>query len=196
MDLRKAQITELDQRTLKPNGLTNQRHRRLARFKNETVLLDPKDYGNNPDDSTGDKVYARVKDLANDLAHILPALPFGIQFGTLECRGWYEDQATSQFYLVYSLPPECEEPCEPKTLSQMFKSSKPSVGSRIKLAASLARIINKIHESGWLHKGIRADHVLFFPARPGGRVSFHHVRLVGFDFARKDKPHEYSEKPM
>jgi len=197
MDLRKAQITELDQDTLRPrDGLVNLRFRRLARYKGETVLLDPKDYGENPDDSTGEKVYARVKELASDLARLLPTLPFGIEAGTLECKGWYEDQSTSQFYLVYSLPPECEEPCKPKCLSEIFRSSRPSVGARIGLARSLALITSKVHENGWLHKGIRSDHVLFFPRGTGRRISIRNVRLVGFDFARKDRPHEYSEKPM
>jgi len=197
MDLRKVLVTELDDITLLPASKhSDLRHRRLARYNDEFVLLDPKDYGENPDDSSGDKVYDRVKALAKQLSSFPWRLTGEDGIWTLLCKGWYEDQSTSQFYFVFRLPPECEEPCQPKSLYQIYRTSKPSVGTRIRLARSLAITIRKIHESGWLHKGIRSDHVLFFPRRPGGRPDLDNPRLVGFDFARRDGPYEYSDKPM
>jgi len=171
---------------------------RLSRTK-EIVLLDPKDYGNNPEDDTGSKVYERVKELARMLHNLEPAASDESGPRTLKCKGWYEDQATAQFYFVYHLPPECEVPSkdtEFRSLYKLYTTSKPSVGARIRLARSLAMTLLRVHEENWLHKGIRSDHVHFFPPKAGGRPNLDHPRLIGFDYARRDRPNEYSEKLM
>ena len=207
LDLRKQEIQEaqLDPEMSSAEQTEKPRHTRLAwhtdRFSQakEIVLLDPKDYGNNPDDDKGFKVYERVKELANFLHNIESAVSDGSGLRMLKCKGWYEDQATSQFYFVYHLPSECEVPSGDmgfRSLEKLYKTSTPSIGARIRLAQSLAVTLLGIHEKNWLHKSIRSDHVLFFPRKAGARPSLAHLRLVGFDFARRDGPKEYSEKPM
>lgn len=196
LDLRKQEITEIDA------GLTASLrlalHRSRGSASSELVLVDPKDYGNNPDDDTGYKVYNRVKDLAQTLHNFAPAQS-GDGPCLLECKGWYEDQATAQFCFVYKLPPECANHpgiVEFLALYRAYGISKPPVGTRIRLARSIAATVLSIHEKNWLHKGIRSDRILFFPSRPGGRPNLEWPRLVGFDYARREGPNEYSEKPM
>jgi hypothetical protein len=208
LDLRKQEIeeicldsseTSLAEQPEKPRQKRLAWHiDRLSRTK-EVVLLDPKDYGNNPDDDTGSKVYERVKELARMLHEFEPAASDESGPRTLKCKGWYEDQATAQFYFVYRLPAECEVPSgdtEFRSLSKLYKTSTPSIGARIRLARSLAMTLLRVHEQNWLHKGIRSDHVLFFPRKAGGRPSLDYPRLVGFDYARRDGLNEYSEKPL
>jgi len=196
LDLRKVEIQELSGSLTtwsdeKPNQIRLAWHATPTSEAKELVLLDPKDYGN-ADDATGSKVYGRVKDLAGTLHSLeIPHI--------LKCKGWYEDQATAQFYFVYHLPSECESQsggAEFLSLYEAFKIVRPSVGARMRLALSLAETVGLIHENGWLHKGVQSRHVLFFPSRPGGRPNLEHPRLVGFDYARREGPRGYSEKPM
>lgn len=196
LDLRKQEITEIS--TGLAASLRLAWHRGRGSRTNELVLVDPKDYGNNPDDDTGYKVYDRVKDLAHTLHNLEPALG-GNGVGMLKCRGWYEDQAAAQFCFVYDLPPECDKHAgnvEFLTLQKAYSISKPPVGTRVQLARSLAASLLSIHEQNWLHKGIRSDHILFFSSRPGARPNLACPRLVGFDYARREGPNEYSEQPM
>lgn len=195
-DLRKREITEIGA----SSGLRLAWHRLPDSSSRELVLVEPKDYGNNPDDDTGGIVYSRIKDLARFLLDLEPALHGETNKPcTLKCKGWYEDQSTSQFCFVYHLPPECANHTEKLdfiTLYQAYSISKPPVETRIRLAQALAETVLSIHQGGWVHKGIRSDHVLFFPPTPGARLSLDCPRLVGFDYARRDRPNEYSEKPM
>ncbi|RYP42655.1 hypothetical protein DL767_000024 [Monosporascus sp. MG133] len=196
LDLRKQEITEIDASSVASLRLAW--HKGRGSSASELVMVDPKDYGNNPDDDTGNKVYNRVKDLARTLHNFEPASD-GDGPRILKCKGWYEDQAAAQFCFVYQLPPECANhsgDVEFLTLYKAYGISKPPVGTRIRLARSLAATVLSIHEKDWLHKGIRSDRILFFPSRPGGRPNLDWPRLVGFDYARRDGPNEYSEKPI
>lgn len=188
MDLRSVNVEEISASLSREL----ERERRIAKYDGEIVLLDPKTYGENPEDKSGNKVYGRVKDLARELNKISPD-----EWQTLRCKGWFEDAQKELFYFVYEPPAYCQAPTEYKTLYQYVGSSfKPSVSDRIQLALTLALAMHQIHQKGWLHKGFRSDHVLFFPKKPRAPRSIEDPRLVGFDFARKDHPGEYSEKPM
>lgn len=190
--LRKARLTEIPS---PPGSPQPSSQRRFASYANETVLIDPKKYGDDPDDAIGDKVYDRAKDLAETLGSLRSD-----EFLTLKCKGLFEDNEQRQFCFVYGLPSHCEPPSTrtpPSSLLQYVTSSfKPSVTARIKLAHRLALSIRKIHEEGWLHKGIRSENILFFQPRQNAPRSLDNPRLVGFDFARKEGSGEYSEKPM
>jgi hypothetical protein len=190
--LRKARVSELPS-TPRPSQPSSDR--RFACYANEVVLIDPKRYGEDPDDTIGDKVYDRVKDLAVTLQSLR-----GDEFLSLKCKGFFEDDARRQFCFVYELPPHCEPPSTPTPPSSLLdyvnSSFKPSVTARVRLAYRLALSLRKIHDEGWLHKGLRSENVLFFPTRPNAARSLDHPRLVGFDFARREGPGEYSERSL
>lgn len=189
--LRKARVSELPSTPRPSQPLSD---RRFATYANEVVLIDPKRYGEDPDDTIGDKVYDRVKDLAETLQSLRSD-----EFLSLKCKGFFEDDAKRQFCFVYELPPHCETPLTqtpPSLLDYVNSSFKPSVTARVRLAYRLALSLRKIHDEGWLHKGLRSENVLFFPTRPNAARSLDHPRLVGFDFARREGPGEYSEKSL
>src|SRR5450432_3544371 len=146
LDLRKQEIEEIclnSRETSLAEQPERPRQKRLAwhidrrsRTK-EVVLLDPKDYRNNPNDDTGSKVYECVKELDRMLHEFEPAASDESGPRTLKCKNWYEDQATAQFYFVYHLPAECEVPSgdtEFRSLNKLYKTSTPSIGARIRLA--------------------------------------------------------------
>ncbi|KAK3167128.1 hypothetical protein OEA41_010254 [Lepraria neglecta] len=64
-DLRSRKVEELS--SLSPDKAKS---RRLARYDGDTVLIDPKNYGENEDDKLGDKVYDRVQALARMLSNL------------------------------------------------------------------------------------------------------------------------------
>lgn len=81
--------------------------------------------------------------------------------------------------ILYRLPstigiPNRERPAEnlrlraPRTLQSLFevghtKSTRSMLGARFELARKLVRAVCLLHSSGWLHKNIRAESVMFFP---------------------------------
>ena len=187
--IRKKEIIELSKlaRGTRPS-------RRLAKYHDQIVLLDPKNYGENPQDKLGQKVKDRIRDLAYFLHNIDPDVD-----RTLKCRGWYEDDVNDQFYLVFELPVIIVGQHLPsvQSLHDLVESTfRPSITARIQLAKSLAIALRRVHENRWYHKGIRSDSVLFIQPQVGASRTLESPRLAGFDFARKDGPKEYSEKPM
>jgi len=210
VDRRKREVKEIESQTSQSSGESEQpvlslRKRRLAWFRDPNlndadilVLLDPKDYGNNPDDPAGYKTYDRVRELAQLLCEFpSDSHAEGDNLYTLKCKGWYEDQTTEQFYFIYAIPPEClvsDASTKIRNLLELYKRSRPAIGDRIKLARSLATTILQIHKNDWMHKAIRAENVVFFPKTPSAWPDLRIPRLVGFDYARREGPREYSEK--
>jgi hypothetical protein len=188
--LRSALVQELHSSPTTSQPLS---HRRFASYKDEIVLIDPKIYGENPDDPLGERVEERVVDLATALASLRSD-----DYLTLQCKGFYE--AHQQFCFLYKLPSGCPPPTSSKLpaslLDLVSTSFKPSLTDRVRLAYRLALSVSNIHNEGWLHKGIRSENVLFFPTRVAEARNLNNPRLIGFDFARKEDPGEYSEKPV
>ena len=158
LDLRSRKVEELS--SLSPDKAN---YRQLARYDGDTVLLDPKNYGENEDDEVGDKVHDRV--LA--FARMLSNLDFE-EFRTLKCKGWYEGASKDQFYLAFEPPAGAQPMKQPRTLYDLVYSNfKRSVAARIELAFQIAKALHGVQSNGWLHKGIRSQHVFFFPMHKG-----------------------------
>lgn len=171
------------------------RQRRFAKYNDQVVLLDPKNYGEHANDRAGEKVIGRVNDLAKTLWEITDL----DAFRTLPCQGWFEDDAKNQFYFVYRLLPVPNDPptLQLDTLLEHVNSPlKPSITARIRLAHALALSLQKFHQMGWLHKGIHSEHVIFFRPNDGYPRSVDDPRLLGFDFSRRNGGDEFSEKAM
>ena len=83
-----------------------------------------------------------------------------------------------------------------RTLSTLFQGSVlPSLSLRMDLALALAETVQQLHISGWLHKGIRSDNILYLDRD-------HHTwennkslgpYVAGYEFARADNPLEITE---
>jgi serine/threonine protein kinase len=72
-----------------------------------------------------------------------------------------------------------------------------SLGTRYRLALSLAESVFFLHLTGWLHKSIRTDNILLSGFGPtADHVSYPRLQLhlVGFNTARLDQQGERSEK--
>jgi serine/threonine protein kinase len=66
----------------------------------------------------------------------------------------------------------------------------PALETRFKMALSLARTLNLLHTSGWLHKSIRSNNIVMFQATETNIPEFENPYLLGFEFSRPDGYHE------
>ncbi|KAG8533859.1 uncharacterized protein KY384_001600 [Bacidia gigantensis] len=188
IDLRKNDIAELDQSS------RNAQYRLLAKLKRDHhyVLLDPKCYKEDDDEQKGRRAAEAMKELVRVLGQMYTA-----DSRLLQCDGWYEDQAQEQFYLVFRLPPNIEEPLtKPLFLDEFYSTYRPGLHMRFQLARALASAVLEVHKQNWLHKGIRSDNVIFFHRNKNEKRSMGDPKLIGFDYSRKDMPDVYSEKPI
>jgi hypothetical protein len=70
----------------------------------------------------------------------------------------------------------------------------PSLNDRIGLSIALVETILQLHTSGWLHKGVRSDNILFFPQKESG-ADITRPFLEGYEYARADNPSDMTESP-
>lgn len=139
------------------------------------------------------KLASRVERLSELLSQ-----PEDTDFLTLNCLGYFE--SSDRFVLVYAFPREnaAETGTDPVSLLDLLRSStlKPTVTQRMRIACDLCKTILAIHTSGWLHKDIRAENIIFFPVSSSPEaLTASKPYLTGFFFSRLDSPTEISEKP-
>ena len=125
-------------------------------------------------------------------------------FHSLKCLGFlrHETPDTSIVYgLVYEVadlnheaPPFSKPSLRP--LSSLFDHSKaPSLTKRFQIAFDICETILQLHTSGWLHKGIRSENVIFLDRdmhvwENGSSLG---PFIAGYDYARANNPLEMTE---
>jgi hypothetical protein len=107
----------------------------------------------------------------------------------LTCLGYFED--TDRFGIVYEKPSFADQRQDPISLSELLSDGgddhMPDLGDRFRLAYALASVINEIHSTGWLHKNINSDNILFFgnsSSSPESVANISSPFVAGFDFSR------------
>ena len=64
------------------------------------------------------------------------------------------------------------------------------------MALRVAQVVRNFHRTGWLHKGLRSDNILFFDTTDVlATIRSTNFVLDGFNFARLGAPTEISEQP-
>lgn len=118
-------------------------------------------------------------------------------FHSLSCLGYLKDPVSCNYGFVFQTPPALSEPPIFTSLSSLLsgKSVFPSLNARLSLAISLVETVLQLHTSGWLHKGIRADNVLFFLQKLS-KVELKNPFLEGYEYARADNPSDMTEFPI
>ncbi|KAL1860096.1 hypothetical protein Plec18167_004201 [Paecilomyces lecythidis] len=127
----------------------------------------------------------------------LLSLPKSPSFRTLRCFGFLEDM--NEFVFLYDYPPGSDLSVPPRSLQDCLRDSKmkpPSVTARLKMALEICNTVLTVHTSGWLHKNIRSENILFFASSKQGdtSVALTPPYLTGFTFARADSPVEISDQ--
>ena len=157
-------------------------------YENQPVYVEMKRYDQADIDGVkGAVLAARVDGLV-----LLLNEPKRPSFRTLHCMGSIQDPRITSFLFLFKVP----TPMPPRSLLSYFQSSYiPSVDERWRLAETAATTLLHLHASGWLHKGLRSENVLFFPAHENAPRSLEEPYFMGYEYARIDSPGEMSDKP-
>jgi hypothetical protein len=128
-------------------------------------------------------------------------------FRVLDCLGYFEDNSSPRFGLVFRLPHEYihqRQDVGRMTLFQaisVYSHDVAYLGDRFRLAYLLAESLHGLHTSRWLHKSLSSHNILFFekdsrpPARTNQRpVSLENPYLSGFALSRPDNPDASSSR--
>ncbi|KAL9103274.1 MAG: hypothetical protein Q9163_001676 [Psora crenata] len=118
-------------------------------------------------------------------------------FPILQCRGYYPEPTRSRFGIVYQLPVEAKKtvPISFFSVLERTKARKlqPSLTQRYKLAATLVSHVLSFHRGGWLHKGISALNIIYFPdAFLDITASLSSPYFIGFNHSRVNDDNAYS----
>ncbi|XEV04874.1 hypothetical protein FSHL1_010161 [Fusarium sambucinum] len=140
---------------------------------------------------------AHLSALLRNAGHpYFPILPLGV--------GFFHRSRTS-FTLVYRLPSFAQQQELPRSLYSLLPRNKysidsekptgpnrfmPSLEQRYKLASALADGVLSLLSVDWMHKSITSRNVVIY--RGSGHLEITYPQLLGFGFARRERPDERS----
>ncbi|KAE8442864.1 hypothetical protein EG329_002606 [Mollisiaceae sp. DMI_Dod_QoI] len=136
---------------------------------------------------------SKLKHRIKSLAALLQEMD-GSTFHSLSCIGYLRDQETGNYGYVFRPPAKDLQPFTALAHILGGETSSPNLNDRFALAIALAETVLQLHTSGWLHKGIRSDNILFFPDSKES-VDLTQAFLGGYEYARADNPSDMTESP-
>lgn len=180
--------------------------RTLTHYDNKVVLLEWKS-GLGPDSEVLEK---RVNQVAAFLHNLEPS------FHSLPCRGYVKDHGARRYGYIFDLPEKFQSailPTKPfqgqsslaplpnlRSLRHLFDQSLtvPSLNERLSVSATLLETLLNLHTSGWLHKELRSDNIIFIPKAvsvgdDNVDLSTYSTYVAGYVYARADDPGEMTE---
>ena len=121
--------------------------------------------------------------------------------GSLPFLGFFQEYDQNRYAFVFEIRPFVDaglvtRPEAIKTLHNRLSQPVPSIKERVGIALSLAGAIRQLHTSGWLHKGIRSENLLFFETGKEDKKSLQGPYLADFGYARVVGLTEFSEPAM
>ena len=160
---------------------------------------------------------AQVKRSIESLALLLSNIP-DPSFHSLNCVGYLQHESSSHYAFVFDLPsldlqqeqqqqPEQQHQQHQQTMTSVLKINSlltlfhhkriPSLSHRVSLALALAETVLQLHTSGWLHKGIRSENVLFLDIDQCNweQSTALGPYVAGYEYARAGTAVELSELP-
>jgi hypothetical protein len=170
-----------------PLGTTVEQEQRRRRPSGKRTRLTkiPSLYSDSDSDSDSDGVRLpdpRLRTLIKNYCNTFQGTSMTESVCGLDIAGMIdhsEGEHKSHCSILYRLPhtigaPSRERPAEnlrlraPETLSSLLKfrenpGIRSNLGARFELARKLVRAVCLLHSTGWLHKNIRAELVIFFP---------------------------------
>ena len=163
-------------------------HAATGKYDGQHVYIESKRYSaGDVEGEKGAKLTARMEHLVILLAASKPP-----SFRSLHCLGSVQDPKGSSWSFLFESPSYLQ----PQSLLSYLQSSFiPSIDDRWHLAEVIATTLLHLHASGWMHKGLRSENVIFFPSAVGAPRSLSQPYVMGYEFARGDEPAEISDKP-
>jgi hypothetical protein len=174
-----------------PKIFSKRSPREMAIYEQQRVFVEWKQYdAKKAVGREGMEIFARIQNLATLLHAPKPA-----SFHALDCLGYFEDDNSDRYCFVYKLPPDAHPRKGPTSLLSYWASKwRPSLSSRIQLAQELANCLLELHAAGWLHKSFCSENIVFFDKAEQTSRTLQQPYLVGFEYARRGGPDEFSEE--
>lgn len=155
----------------------------------ETVLIEWKDV------DTSNPFLALIANRIDALANLLSVNTIKpSDFRVLDCVGYFHDVYHSRYGLLFRLPPFAA-PNLPATLNDILARQSslrlPELGDRFALAQAISQSILRLHDCGWVHRGLRASNILIFKSRTDtASFMLRKPLIVGFTYSRPNDPKE------
>jgi hypothetical protein len=101
-----------------------------------------------------------------------------------ELLGYLKDPPSGNYGYIFQ-PPAKSQTYTFTSLAQVLSLDTlvPNLNDRIALAIALVETILQLHTSGWLHKGMRSENILFFK-EGADMVKLREAFLEGYEYAR------------
>lgn len=176
-------LMKLKYKYLRPRPGTELRHMdiELALYQDELVLVQWKV----TEGIDGEKYATQTK----CLAVLLMSLSHE-SFRSLPCVGSLSKRDLSLHAVVFSIPPSLPRP-KITTLKQLIASVRyVCLSRRLSIGRSIAEAVLQLHTSGWMHKSLRPENVVFLTQDEATTEAILDTEpfLVGYDYARADSP--------
>ena len=161
----------------------------------ESVLVEWKDY---EDPVRRELIKPRIKDIAS----LLCSIPLVSQLRILHCQGYCHNPNRRAFGLLYSFPQGNRIQTLGSFLAKFHSSQYlPDLGTRLRLAYSLASAVLAFHQVSWLHKNLSASNIVFLCS---SAITDNHKLLlsvlenpyiIGFMHSRSNHVTSFTEGP-
>jgi Prion-inhibition and propagation len=157
-----------------------------------------------------------IETRTNNLAYLLHQTNKPKDIRALTCIGLTKGMADTaehlKYGLVYGIPSSSPNPDIPTSLYDLLPSNDDDdddeetseefdLGDKFRIARILAQSLYQLHVSGWLHKAICSDNVLFFSPQSGltssrgpQKTSNKSLFLAGYEFARPGRLRDPTQK--
>jgi hypothetical protein len=155
--------------------------------RTQSVLVEWKYYDGDANEAARVSQERRIESLARLLN--IASKPQGLCVPL--CLGYISDHWNFRTGLVFDCSLPSDAPLlPPACLFDRLKSKEvPALGDRFKLALDLAISLSILHTSGWVHKQLCSQNILFFPQIGVHANSSRQVQtpgIIGFEYSRPD----------
>jgi len=170
----------------KPTSDQDSHAREMALYDGKSVLVEWKGVEREMES----KLKHRIKTLATLLQDVNCA-----GFHSLSCLGYLKDPTSGNYGYIFQ-PPGKSQTYTFMSLAQVLSLDTlvPNLNDRIALAIALVETVLQLHTSGWLHKGLRSENILFFK-EGADMIKLREAFLEGYEYARADNPSDMTESP-
>ncbi|KAH7346177.1 hypothetical protein BKA65DRAFT_594740 [Rhexocercosporidium sp. MPI-PUGE-AT-0058] len=155
------------------------------------VLVEYKSYEQDQTGSMNEIVSRRML----QLAALLHETKDG-RFRVLRCLNFFDDVPGRRIGFAFEFP-SSSSAIPPSSLDAklMSRKFKPGLGTRMRLAHTLAESLAHLHSVGWVHKSLRSENIIFLPGTETTTSSsfeapevaiLEYPRVLGFEYSRLD----------
>ena len=131
--------------------------------------------------------WAKYEENTKRLAVLLMSLSHQ-SFRALPCDGYYPAMSQGRHGVIFAMPGEGSAWAMKNLKELVAKEKYVSLSRRIAICRALAQAVLQLHTSGWMHKSLRPENIVFFAPEGSDNEAF--LRgdpyIMGYDYARPD----------